>query len=176
MAKNHKTAQPAFSTRQENALDLLVMGKSDTEVSDTVGVSRETVCRWRQNTIFACELNRRRQSRWDTASHRLRAMVPKALDVLDTRLDDGDKSAAIEVLKAVKLYGEVTPPNGHTDGMEAFKAQVQDIFVALDDLSPAQESTVSSLFRDAIKELDDPEPPKCKQKCSSCSCGQAEAA
>ena len=49
---NHKTPQkPTFtpkplSIEQRNAIDLLILGKTDQETADTVGVSRETVWSW----------------------------------------------------------------------------------------------------------------------------------
>lgn len=38
--------------------------------------------------------------------------MSKASDTLEAAVDAGDVKAAVEVLKAVKLYGEVGPPTG----------------------------------------------------------------
>ena len=67
-------------------------------------------------------LNARRQEQWGEQMHRLRALLPKALDVL-TREIEGDNPlpAAIHVLKACKLYG--TP-------LVAGPTEVEDIAIA----------------------------------------------
>jgi hypothetical protein len=70
---------------------------------------------WRhEHPVFIAELNRR-QTLWTEAHERLRALVGKAVDVLEQAVGDGDVKAAIELLKAVKLYGEVGATNGPTD-------------------------------------------------------------
>jgi hypothetical protein len=45
----------------------------------------------------------------------LRVLVGKAVDVIEQAVGDGDVKAAIELLKAVKLYGEVGAPTGATE-------------------------------------------------------------
>ena len=61
------------------------------------------------------ELNQRRQTLWADAHARLRALIGGAVDVIEDAVRDGDLKAAIEVLKAVKLYGEVGAPTGATE-------------------------------------------------------------
>jgi hypothetical protein len=39
----------------------------------------------------------------------------EAVDVIEQAVEDGDVKAAIELLKAVKLYGEVGAPTGATE-------------------------------------------------------------
>ena len=52
-----KTRQ--LSIEQQNAIDLLVQGKSDRETAEAIGVSRQTVNNWRNNdTVFIAELNK----------------------------------------------------------------------------------------------------------------------
>jgi hypothetical protein len=118
--KAHKTAQsmtyPLLSVVQQNAIDLLLTGQSDRAVGDTIGVSRETVWHWRhEHPVFLAELNRRRQALWADAHDRLRALVGQAVDVLDQAVRKGDVKAAVEVLKIVKVHGDVPPPDGPDD-------------------------------------------------------------
>ena len=47
VAKVDKTRQ--LSIEQQNAIDLLVQGKSDRETAEAIGVSRQTVNNWRNN-------------------------------------------------------------------------------------------------------------------------------
>jgi hypothetical protein len=65
--------------------------------------------------VFARKLNRRRQALWAEAHEHLRALVGKAVNVLDQAVRDGDVKAAIELLRVVKLYGEVSALRGLTD-------------------------------------------------------------
>ena len=99
-----------------NAIDILVQGRTDQETADTVGVARETVTRWRNdNPHFTAELNRQRRLIWGDSHDRLRALAGKAVDVLETSLDEGDSKVTPEVLKAIGLYGQVQPPSGPED-------------------------------------------------------------
>jgi Homeodomain-like domain len=101
MAKPDKSRQE-LSLEQLNAIDLLVTGKSDREVAEVVGVSRQTVCGWRlYDPSFQAELNRRRKEVWGAAADRLRSLLPKALEVLERELDEGPNSwrAALKVLE-----------------------------------------------------------------------------
>ena len=52
---------------------------------------------------------------WGDSHDRLRALASKAVDVLETSLDEGDSRVAVEVLKAIGLYGQVQPPSGPED-------------------------------------------------------------
>lgn len=118
MAKSDKTRQ--LSLEQENAIDLLIQGKSDREVAEAVKVSRQTVNQWRNHdAVFVSALNARRQEIWGSQSERLRSLVKKAVDVLEADLDSDERklrqSAAIHLLKAVKVYGTPLYPHGSTD-------------------------------------------------------------
>jgi hypothetical protein len=104
-----------LTPEMENAIDLLITGKPDREVAEVVGVSRQTIAQWRQHPVFMAELNQRRQTLWADAHARLRALIGGAVDVIEDAVRDGDLKAAIEVLKAVKLYGEVGSPTGATE-------------------------------------------------------------
>ncbi len=120
VTKSHKTSQgpsgSRLSVEQLNAIDVLVLGKTDQETADAVGVARETVTRWRNDNIhFAAELNRQQKSIWTASHDRLRSLAGKAVDTLEAAMDAGDTRAAVEVMKAVGLYGQVQPPSGPVD-------------------------------------------------------------
>ena len=106
-----------LTVEQQNAIDLLVQGKSDQETASAVGVNRVTVTKWRLYDVwFQAELNRRRQDLWGTAAERLRAMLPKALAVLESELDDRDRGLHVAV-QVVKLAGleKLGGPRGESD-------------------------------------------------------------
>ena len=120
ITKSNESSQMSAGTRlsveQLNAIDVLVQGRTDQETAETVGVARETVTRWRNdNPHFTAELNRQRRLIWGDSHDRLRALAGKAVDVLETSLDEGDSRVAVEVLKAIGLYGQVQPPSGPED-------------------------------------------------------------
>jgi len=58
-----KTRQ--LSIKQQNAIDLLIQGKSDRKTAEAIGVSRQTVTNWRNNNpVFIAELNKQRKAVW----------------------------------------------------------------------------------------------------------------
>lgn len=133
MTKADRTRQ--LSIEQLNAIDLLVQGKSDREVAEAVGVSRQTVTEWRnRNAVFAAELNRRRQEVWGAQVERLRQLVARAVDVLEQDLEQTDdprlrQSAAVHILRCVGLYGASLEPTGPTDPEDIERQQAEDQFI-----------------------------------------------
>ena len=116
-----------MSVEQLNAIDVLVQGRTDQETAETVGVARETVTRWRNdNPHFAAQLNRQRRLIWGNSHDRLWALASKAVDTLDTALQNGDARAAVEVLKAVGLYGQLPPPSGPEDAELVLWAEARE--------------------------------------------------
>ncbi len=104
MTKPDITRQ-ALSVEQENAIDLLVGGTSDRETAAAVGVSRQTVCGWRnRHPAFIAALNTRRLDVWGGSSDRLRALLPKALDCLEGAIT-GEASDWKAAAKIVELAG-----------------------------------------------------------------------
>jgi hypothetical protein len=154
VTKPHKTSQrmayKPLALEQENAVDLLVLGKSDREVAESLGLARETVTRWRhEHPVFIAELNRRRNALWTEAHDRLRTLVGKAVDILEQAVAGGDLKAAVEVLKIVKLHGEVPPPNGPEDPELVLWQQAEAWAVAeLQREGPAEDPALELLVQD----------------------------
>ncbi len=136
MTKTDKPRQ--LTVQQQNAIDMLILGKSDREAAEAVGVSRQTVCTWRhEHAGFIAELNRRRGEVWSAHTDRLRQLVSAAVDVLEANLGSDDarlrQEAAVHVLKATGLYGANLAPSGPTDSegvelerqMQAYGREVQ---------------------------------------------------
>ena len=121
MTKPEKSRQRRLTVPQQNAVDLLIQGKNDRQVAESVGVSRQTVWEWRQrHPVFVAELNRLRQEVWGAQIERLRGLVHGAVDVLEAALqDDCSLPAAIHVLKATGVYGTDLRPVGPIDAAEA---------------------------------------------------------
>ena len=94
-----------LSIDQQNAIDLLVQGKTDQETADEAGVHRVTVTKWRNyHPAFQAALNQRRKDLWAESVDQLRGLLPKALQVLANKLDD-DKASVQAALAILKLSG-----------------------------------------------------------------------
>ena len=104
-----------LTTEQQSAIDLLVLGKSDQEVADSVGVHRVTVTKWRNyDAHFQAALNVRRRDVFSTSADRLRSLVPVAVEVLEAELktteNAGRGQLALSVLKAIGMgAGDIGP-------------------------------------------------------------------
>jgi len=109
----------ALSPKQELAVDLLATGATVTAAAEASGVTRQTASEWlNAHAGFRAALNRRRQELWAESTDRLRALLPKALDVLGDELA-GEKrlAAAVHVVRMAGLYG-LPCPAGPTDPAE----------------------------------------------------------
>lgn len=86
---------------QQSAVDLIAAGATDTEAAEKLKLNRVTVTRWRcYSPAFRASLAVRRREVWGATADRLRALLPKALDVLAEALDGEDRvSAALSLLK-----------------------------------------------------------------------------
>lgn len=103
-----RSPAPRLTPEQLNAIDLLILGKTDREVSEIVGVRRETITKWHKNPFFTAELNVKREELWRDAKLRLRALASEAVNVLTNGLHSTDEkiaiTAAVHILKTVGLY------------------------------------------------------------------------
>ena len=102
---------PKLTPEQLNAIDLLILGKTDREVAEIVGVRRETITKWHKNPFFSAELSIRREELWVDAKLRLKSLAHEAVNVLTNGLSSNDEkiaiTSAVHILKTVGLYGEL---------------------------------------------------------------------
>jgi DNA-binding CsgD family transcriptional regulator len=113
-----RSIPPELTPEQLNAIDLLIFGKTDKEVAETIGVGRNTISKWYKNAFFIAELNARREELWKDAKLRLKSLAHEAVDVLSNGLHSSDEkvaiTSAVHILKTVGLYGEVKDSFGPT--------------------------------------------------------------
>jgi Helix-turn-helix of insertion element transposase len=113
-----RSEAPKLTPEQLNAIDLLIFGKTDKEVAETVGVGRNTISKWYKNAFFTAELNAKREELWKDSKNRLKALVHEAVNVLSNGLQSSDEkvavASAVHILKTVGLYGEVKDDFGPT--------------------------------------------------------------
>ena len=109
-----------LSVQQLNAIDLLIMGCSDRETADKVGVTRSTVTRWRlYHPAFRAELNAQRAAVWGQAREKLRALIPEAVGVLADAIRDPTNpdraKLALGLLNSVKVSDGLSSIDSQTD-------------------------------------------------------------
>jgi DNA-binding CsgD family transcriptional regulator len=110
MQKNlwDRSPAPRLTPEQLNAIDLLILGKTDKEVAETIGIGRNTISKWYKNAFFIAELNVKREELWVDSKLRLRSLASEAVDVLSHGLHSSDEkismAAAVHILKTVGLY------------------------------------------------------------------------
>ena len=125
-----RSPAPNLTPEQLNAIDLLILGETDKEVSETIGVRRETVTRWHKNAFFTAELNSRREELWVDAKIRLKSLVHEAANVLMNGLSSEDEkiaiTAAVHILKTVGIYGELNQRFGPDTPEEAVWRQATE--------------------------------------------------
>ena len=95
-----------LTVEQRNAIDLLIIGKSDQQTADVVGVARQTVQIWRTgHLVFQSELERARGNLFRESAERLRGLMAEAIRNIAGAIEEGDVKASFELLKAIGLYG-----------------------------------------------------------------------
>lgn len=127
---SHKSQQkPTFkplSIEQQNAIDLLILGKSDQEVADTIGRDRSTIWEWRTgHPLFCATLERRRAEVWRQPQERLRSLLSKAVENVAALVESGDYDASIELLKITGMYRGLANHIGEQDPEKVFDAIVE---------------------------------------------------
>jgi hypothetical protein len=142
--------KPTFkplSIEQQNAIDLLILGKSDQETADAVGVDRSTIWSWKkENPLFIATLERRRAEVWRQPQERLRSLMSKAVENVAGLVEAGDYDASIELLKITGMYRGLANHIGEQDPEKVFDAIVErrlaaekipghmdDLLIKLDD-------------------------------------------
>lgn len=102
-----------LNDKQLNAINLIISGKTDTEVAEKIGVSRETVNQWKnKNHDFIAELNKIRNSIQKTIKDRQTAIVLKAYEVLEKHIDKQLESEEVDVktaLEVIKMHSHLQP-------------------------------------------------------------------
>jgi hypothetical protein len=106
-ANHGKIRQPKpLTVEQRSAIDLLIVGKSDQETADAIGVTRQTVQVWRtSHLVFQSELEQARGALWRLSAERLRGMMSQALDNIAKAIDQGDVKSSFELLRAWVFMG-----------------------------------------------------------------------
>jgi DNA-binding transcriptional MerR regulator len=117
--RRSRPTPPTFSPllpAQEQVIELLLAGQSVSEIATALQCAPDEIQHWRdEHPVFQARLNQAKRRLWDDAQDRLRAMIPRAIEVLEQAMSQGSVKAAVEVLKIVQLHGRVPTPTGAED-------------------------------------------------------------
>lgn len=118
-----------LSARQQNAIELLVLGHTDATVAEKVKVHRVTVTKWRlYHLAFQAELNRRRQEVWGGGADRLRGLLRHAVRVFRRQIGSEDVDVSFRAAKTLLDYaanGKFAPPPEPTDPLGVLDAHAR---------------------------------------------------
>lgn len=100
---------------QAAALEQLLSGQTVTAAAAAVGVSRETVSRWRNNDpAFQAAYNAALQSAYDAMNRKILDARARAVEALADMLDADDKLLALRAA-AILVRIETRRPDGYTN-------------------------------------------------------------
>jgi hypothetical protein len=81
-----------LSEKQIAAIPHILFGRTDEQVANEIGVTRQTVNVWRnQDPNFIAELNLRRHAIWECNVDKLRLLAMKALVIIEDDLENDDE-------------------------------------------------------------------------------------
>ena len=106
-----ETAKADLASKQSLAIPLIVAGRSDQQVADEIGVSRQTILNWRNNdTRFRQELQETKESLRQAQLVTLSKIVDKAFKTVEELLDNPDPKVRLKVALDVLKGTEWKPP------------------------------------------------------------------
>ena len=128
-----------LSMKQEQAISLMMAGKSDTEIGKEVEVSRECVWRWRnENAEFMEAARKRRENLVARHTEELHNLLGEALKVVKESLRSGDAPTklrvALQLLKMSGLqgYAKITQ-NDELSEKDAMIAALENVLPEVND-------------------------------------------
>ena len=102
--------------KQISAIALLLLGLTDQQTADEVGVHRVTVTRWRlYNLRFQAELNRRSSEMFNVFRRRLMLLALKSASVLEQSIDRGEAASSMGVFRTIVSRTDLLNPTGPDD-------------------------------------------------------------
>jgi hypothetical protein len=108
---------PELRPDQQQALELLVAGKTVTESAATVGVSRLTIYRWlKDDANFKAAYHQWHEQLQRSSRTRLLMLTEKATLAVEKALDAGDAKTAMQLLRGMGILKDIPP--GSTDPAE----------------------------------------------------------
>ena len=144
-----------LTVQQQNAVDLIVVGKTDTEIAKALKLHRTTITKWRlYDPVFQAAVNQQRAEIWAAAIERLRHLAHKALDVLECEMENVEwkrrTKAADAVLNMVPRLSHPAPI-GPTDPNEI----VREIVIREREMAPSKHDDELANYLHDLPPLDE---------------------
>lgn len=112
-----ETTSTSLNLKQYCAIELLLIGKTDAEIAQIIGIDSETLCHWRtQEPEFVIAMNSLQAVVWEASVERLRNAMSKALDVVEEAVARGDEMVAISLIQALGISNVYTVNSSNKDG------------------------------------------------------------
>lgn len=92
-----------LNTKQRQAIEMLLMGKTDLEVTEALGIVRDTLWRWRtQNHDFIAVWNELSVQIWTHLTSRLNDVFSRSVGVIEEAVDKRDVDVALALVQTLK--------------------------------------------------------------------------
>ena len=117
-----------LTEKQHLAIKEILNGKTDSEVAETVGVTRKTINQWRNNNpFFMAELGAQRKKAWEIFMDEYRELLTSSFQTVKTAIKDGDVKTAIWFMESagvdavIRKHIGMEAPEGLDDPDEILK-------------------------------------------------------
>ena len=107
-----------LTPQQEQTVDLLLSGRSMSEIAGEIGIHRSTIYRWQQLPGFISAMNLRKPEARDAAEARLLALQAAVIDTVEAAVIEGDTKTACTVLRGLGLLSGARLSVGPTDARD----------------------------------------------------------
>ncbi len=102
---NEETGVTVLSPQQWQAINLLVSGKRQADIADEIGVSQETLSRWRNSPVYGAALNQAIRDCYTGTVGLVRSSVVDALDTIKGCLQSEDEKVRLQAaVTLIKLH------------------------------------------------------------------------
>lgn len=160
---NDRQTSPILTLTVEQllAVDYIMTGMTDREVAEKVGMTRETVTKWRNHhPAVIAELNRRRAELITIGMEQLKALVPEAVAALRAVINDPENPnrarVAMEVVKMVRLPEDFPAAHGPRTVEEVVESKATakiDLYEQLEGKKPTEQD-LQKVVKELTKELE----------------------
>jgi transposase len=103
-----------LTDQQLTAIELILAGRRQSDVAQQLGVTRQTLWRWRNDPAFIEELSRRQEERRASMTQRVTYLAGLAFDVMEDQLVEGNAQMAIDFVRILthrsSSAADVVPP------------------------------------------------------------------
>lgn len=126
--------------KKREAISLMLTGKSDTEVAEAIGVSRQTIWKWKRNEDFNHDIVEAGELILAEHTSAVAKLVDEAVVTMSELLKSDDESmkfrVAMTVLNSAKNWGELRPvAPGHSRAEDEISEEHVQALMQMQDWS-----------------------------------------